>query len=114
MAKNITIIILVALLIGMSIFTFTRGDSKAQIALDQISAEREELIRTNGILEAANRSSRERVAELEDQIQLSSRKIKDILTALADGNKQTEHELDEYGRINNDFTEFLDEYGAKE
>lgn len=113
MAKNITIIVLALLLGGLLVFTLTRGDSEAQTALNEISAERDKLNITIDNLRDELSISLSRVGELEELVTVTNKKIKDILDDLAEGNAKTGKHLSEYGNINSDFADLLDEYGAQ-
>ena len=131
MDKKILIIVILSLIIiGLIWFIFARNSS-TQAIIDEISEQRIQLIRSNATLESENRKITSESAELrknnieseqnnlkteEDNLRLESenREYRRIIFDFRTGSKETKEDLDEYGRINSDLTDFIQQNSAVE
>ena len=107
MQKKNWIIVSLSLIIILLVIINITGDYTAQVAIDKISAERNELIRSNSITERELASSLSTVGRLQDIINATDRQLKQLLDDIARGNEETEDYLAEYGEINRDFADFI-------
>lgn len=121
--KIIIIIILSLIIIGLIWFGFSRG-SYFETIIEQIQGQRISLIRSTAIIESENSRVRTESAELrknyiqseqnnikseEDNIRLQTENkyYRGIIGEITAGSKETDQYLGEYGRITDDFAEFL-------
>ena len=124
MQKTTWIIISLSIVIIILILIITTGNGSTQAIIDQIREQRIQLIRSTAIIEFENSKIRAESAKLranyieseqnnlkteEDNIRLETenRNYRRIILDIRAGSKETKSYLDEYGRINSDFADFI-------
>ena len=110
MAKKTWIIISLSLVIIILVFIIATGNSRAAVDFEQIRTERDNAIRSAGIIEAELSQANERIDELEDGYS----RVKKIVDDLTAGSKITDRGLGEYGKINRQLDDFIRQFGTEE
>ena len=114
--KIIGIIILILIIIGLIWFIYS-GNGKTQTIIDKISTERIQLVRSTAIIESENSKIREESKQLREnniqsaenyrKLEIENIEYRDIIDNLTSGSQKTENYLTEYGTINNDLANFI-------
>ncbi len=121
--KTIIIVILALIIIGLIWFIFT-GNGKTQTIIDKIRDERIQLVRSTAIIESENSKIREESKQLREnniqsaenyrKLEIENIEYRDIIDNLTSGSQKTENYLTEYGTINNDLANFIQQNGTVE
>jgi hypothetical protein len=107
--KAILYIIIGALIAsGIWGFAYRNSNIEAQGAINTLRAERDEAIGRADSIELELGKAFKRIGELEEV----NERIKEIIDGLSATSGSIGSGLREYGEINNDFRDFLEEYGA--
>ena len=114
--KNITIIVLSLIIIILILIIFT-GRSRFETIIEQIQGQRDSLVRSTEALELENkrideesrilRSNNIESEENNQKLKRENTKYREIIDELTAGSEQSKKYLSEYGLINRDFAEFL-------
>ena len=114
--KTLIIVVLSLIIIGLVWFIIA-GESKTDIIIESLREQRIQLIRSTEIIESANSRIRIESAGLREnniQSEENNRKLKSenleyrrIIDSLRIGSRQTESYISEYGEINRDFADFI-------
>ena len=110
MEKKNWIIIALSLVIIILVFVKFTGDSEFETIIDEISRQRNELVRSTSIIGSElNRSIGENTQLEKDNIELrnDNTELEQIVDNLTSGSKKTKDYLTEYGTINTDFRYFI-------
>ena len=114
--KTLTIGILSLIIIGLVWFIFS-GNGKTQAIIDKISAERSQLVRSTAIIEFENSKIREESKQLREnniqsaenyrKLEIENIEYRDIIDNLTRGSRRIENYLTEYGTINSELADFI-------
>ena len=114
--KNITIIVLSLIIIILILIIFT-GRGRFETTIEQIQGQRDSLVRSTEALELENkrideesrilRSNNIESEENNQKLKRENTKYREIIDELTAGSEQSKKYLSEYGLINRDFAEFL-------
>ncbi len=107
--KTIIIVILALIIISLIWFIFT-GNSGTQVTIDKIRNERNQLVRSAGIIESELTKSIGANTQLQaDNIELrnNNTELGQLINNLTSGSAKTKNYLTEYGTINNDLADFI-------
>ena len=110
MQKTTWIIISLSLVIIILIFIIFTGNGSTQAIIDKIRGEFDQLVRSTTVIESElNRSIGENTQLKADNIELrnDNTELGNIIDNLTGRSKETKEHLDEYGRINSDFADFI-------
>lgn len=110
MDKKILIIIILSLIIGILIWIIFSGSGNTQAIIDQIREQRSQLIRSTAVIESELDRSLNANSQLEtDNIELrnDNTELGNIVNDLTIGSEKTKNIIGEYGRINNDLADFI-------
>ncbi len=121
--KTIIIVILSLIIIGLIWFIFA-GNGKTQAIINKISTERIQLVRSTAVIESENSKIREESKQLREnniqsaenyrKLEIENIEYRDIIDNLTSGSQKTENYLTEYGTINNDLANFIQQNGTVE
>lgn len=100
--KNIIIFILTLIIILLVLFII-RGNNNFERVSESLRSERNSAVRSAGIISSELKRSRGETQKLEAEYF----ELEQIIGDLTAGSKKTEYHLNEYGNINRDFREFL-------
>lgn len=117
MDKKNWIIISLSLVIIILIFIIFTGNGSTQAIIDQIREQRNELIRSTTVIESElDRSIGENTQLKADNIELrnDNTELGNIIDNLTGRSKETKEHLDEYGRINSDLADFIQQNQSDE
>ncbi len=114
--KTLIIVVLSLIIIGLIWFIFT-GNSGTQVIIDKIRDERNQLVRSAGIIESElDRSIGENTQLQKDNIELrnNNTELEQLIDNLTAGSAKTKNYLTEYGTINNDLADFIQQNKSME
>ena len=110
MDKKTWIIISLSVVVIMLILIITTGNSSTQAIIDKIREQRNNLIRSAAVIESELDRSITANSQLEtDNIELrnDNTELGNIINNLTIGSQETKNIIGEYGRINNDLADFI-------
>ena len=110
MAKKNWIIIALSLVIIILVFIIATGNNRTETNFEQIRTERDNAVRSAGIIETELSQAISRINELEE----GSKRIKKIVDDLTAGSQITDKGLGEYGKINRQLDDFIRQFGTEE
>jgi len=108
--KKTWIIIALSLVIFILVLLIFTGNSSTQAIIDQIREQRNQLVRSTTIIESElDKSIGENTQLQEDNIELrnNNTELEQIIDNLTSGSQKTKDYLTEYGDINTDLADFI-------
>ncbi len=110
MRKKNWVITFLSIVIIILVFVIATGNNRAAVDFEQIRSERDNAVRSAGIIETELSQAISRINELEE----GSKRIKKIVDDLTAGSKITDKGLGEYGEINRQLDDFIQQFGTEE
>ena len=124
MDKKIVIIVILSLIIIGLIWIIFTGNSGTQVIIDKIRDERIQLVRSTAIIESENSKIREESKQLREnniqsaenyrKLEIENIEYRDIIDNLTSGSRKIQNYLTEYGTINNDLADFIQQNKSME
>ena len=124
MDKKTWTIIALSLAIIILVFINITGDREFETIIDEISGQRNDAIRSAEIIEnelgliiiesAELRKNYIESRENNNKLKSENREYRIIIGKLTAGSKITDRGLEEYGKINQQFSDFIQQFGTEE